>query len=118
MRLAAALVAAEPAPPNVVDTRPAESAAAFATPAFLALKRRLHARFLDRMRETGRGPGTEEGVVRAELVALVAAEAPPDLTPGFRDRLLKELGDGVLGLGPLQDLLDDPAVTEIMVNGA
>ncbi len=34
-----------------------------------------------------------------------------------RERLLSELVDEVLGLGPLTMLVSDPAVTEIMVNG-
>ncbi len=33
-----------------------------------------------------------------------------------REKLLKEVQDEVLGLGPLQDLIDDPDITEIMVN--
>ncbi|MDR0822611.1 MAG: CpaF family protein [Endomicrobium sp.] len=33
------------------------------------------------------------------------------------DRLFKELRDNVAGLGILEDLIDDPQVTEIMVNG-
>ena len=110
-----ALLAAEGAQPGNPE-EPA-SAEAFRTPAFRSLKRRLHARFLERLRARGEAAGGNGDGVHGELAALVEAEAPPDLTPGFRDRLLKELADSVLGLGPLQDLLDDPAVTEIMVNG-
>jgi pilus assembly protein CpaF len=36
---------------------------------------------------------------------------------GDHDRLLRALADELLGAGPLQALLDDDAVTEIMVNG-
>ncbi|MCB0412012.1 MAG: CpaF family protein, partial [Bdellovibrionales bacterium] len=35
-----------------------------------------------------------------------------------RTRVIKEVLDESLGLGPLEELLADPAVTEIMVNGA
>lgn len=35
-----------------------------------------------------------------------------------RSRVIKEVLDESLGLGPLEDLLSDPSVTEIMVNGA
>jgi len=35
-----------------------------------------------------------------------------------RDALLRQVLDGVLGYGLIQPLLDDPTVTEIMVNGA
>lgn len=34
-----------------------------------------------------------------------------------RSRIIKEVLDEALGLGPLEDLLSDPTVTEIMVNG-
>lgn len=40
-----------------------------------------------------------------------------DLPLAERDALLEELVQGIVGLGPLQPLLDDPSVTEIMVNG-
>ena len=36
--------------------------------------------------------------------------------PDERTRLVQDVADDVLGYGPLQRLLDDPAVTEIMVN--
>lgn len=55
-------------------------------------------------------------VVREELGAVVEAEQAP-LTPDERQRLMSEVQDDVLGLGPLQRLLDDDSVTEIMVNG-
>jgi len=86
----------------------------FHTTAFRALKKKLHSRFLDRMREQG---GGAVGEVKGELYRLLDESGLPDSTPGFRERLLKELSDSVEGLGPLQDLLDDPEVSEVMVNG-
>lgn len=66
-------------------------------------------------------PSLEESqvhaLVQAEL-AKVVEEARMPLTTEERRRLLKEVQDDVLGLGPLQRFLDDPSVTEIMVNGA
>ena len=35
----------------------------------------------------------------------------------IRDQLFRDILDDLLGLGPLQPLLEDPDVTEIMVNG-
>ena len=55
-------------------------------------------------------------LVRDELHRVVEAEQAP-LTVEERQRLISEVRDDVLGLGPLQKLLDDAAVTEIMVNG-
>ncbi|TQM96426.1 pilus assembly protein CpaF [Ornithinimicrobium humiphilum] len=55
-------------------------------------------------------------LVRRELTQLVAATETP-LKSDERRRLIKEVTDDVLGHGPLQSLLDDDSVTEIMVNG-
>ena len=55
-------------------------------------------------------------LVRDELNSVVEAEQAP-LTGEERQRLINEVRDDVLGLGPLQRLIDDPTVTEIMVNG-
>ncbi|MEX0869221.1 MAG: CpaF family protein [Nitriliruptoraceae bacterium] len=55
--------------------------------------------------------------VREELATVIDAEQSP-LTADERQRLVREITNDVLGYGPLQVLLDDPAVTEIMVNSA
>ncbi|MDQ1583446.1 MAG: pilus assembly protein CpaF [Microbacteriaceae bacterium] len=53
---------------------------------------------------------------RAELHRIVAAEQVP-LSREERNRLIDEIDADVLGFGPLQTLLSDEDVTEIMVNG-
>jgi pilus assembly protein CpaF len=55
-----------------------------------------------------------EEELRGKIRELLAEE---DLSMAERDALLDELVQGILGLGPLQPLLDDPDVSEIMVNG-
>jgi pilus assembly protein CpaF len=57
-----------------------------------------------------------QSLVRSELNKVVAEEPVP-LSAEQRQRLLHQVEDDVLGHGPLQRLLDDPTVTEIMVNG-
>jgi pilus assembly protein CpaF len=51
----------------------------------------------------------------------VISELTDRLSPGLsrddRSRVIKETLDEALGLGPLEELLADPTVTEIMVNG-
>jgi pilus assembly protein CpaF len=81
-----------------------------------ALKDRVHRRLL-----TGGtvleldGPGGHLAV-RARLGELLRDESP--LLPAARfERLLGELTDEVTGLGPLEPILADPAVTEVMLNG-
>ncbi|SDD87521.1 CpaF family protein [Auraticoccus monumenti] len=55
-------------------------------------------------------------LVRTELARVVEEEKVP-LSGEQRQRLISDVQDEVLGHGPLQRLLDDPTVTEIMVNG-
>jgi pilus assembly protein CpaF len=55
-------------------------------------------------------------LVRAELSEVVEEENVP-LSSEEQRRLVRDVQDDVLGHGPLERLLDDPTVTEIMVNG-
>nr|WP_249336000.1 CpaF family protein [Sinomonas gamaensis] len=55
--------------------------------------------------------------VRGELRTVVSEQQVP-LTSSERDRLIDEIMDDVLGLGPIQRYIDDPSVTEVMVNRA
>ena len=57
-----------------------------------------------------------QDVVRSELAEVVEESSVP-LTAQERQRLIDEVRNDVLGYGPLQSLLDDPTVTEVMVNG-
>lgn len=61
---------------------------------------------------------TEEqlhGLARAELAEIVAAEQLA-LSTAERNRLIDDIGADVLGYGPLEPLLEDETITEIMVN--
>jgi pilus assembly protein CpaF len=61
---------------------------------------------------------TEEhlhGMVHDELARIVDSQNLV-LAPEERRHILQEVSDDALGLGPLQRLLDDPTITEIMVN--
>ncbi|XVU21797.1 CpaF family protein [Actinoplanes sp. CA-054009] len=66
----------------------------------------------------GRGEGTEEldGRVREALNDLLAREETP-LSGADRQRIVNEVVDEVLGHGPIESLLRDNSVTEVMVNG-
>ena len=50
----------------------------------------------------------------ASIVKEVSGRLPPDVNP---QELVREICDEALGLGPLEQLLEDESVTEIMVNG-
>ena len=52
-----------------------------------------------------------------DISGIVDKEAP-ELSREDRQKLTKEVLEEALGLGPLEDMLADPAISEIMVNGA
>ena len=77
-----------------------------------ALFERMGARFND----SAITEGDLRSSAREELTRIIDAEQVP-LSGEERLRLVQDVADDVLGYGPLQRLLDDSAVTEIMVNG-
>jgi len=64
------------------------------------------------LREAGAG----DGDLAARIAALVDREAGP-LAPAERAELARRVAQRSFGLGPLEPLLADPAVDEVMVNG-
>jgi pilus assembly protein CpaF len=56
-------------------------------------------------------------MVVAEIGTIMGEEELP-LTPAERQRLIRDLSRDVMGLGPLEQFLADPTVTEVMVNGS
>jgi pilus assembly protein CpaF len=96
----------------VVEVAPVDALAKLKERAGLALFDRLGARLND----ASLGEDQLHTLVREELSHVVEQEQLP-LTSEERQRLLRDVTDDVLGYGPIQRLLDDPAVSEIMVNG-
>lgn len=54
--------------------------------------------------------------VREELAAVIEADQTLLLSSDERRRLSKDVEDDVIGLGPLERMLEDDSITEIMVN--
>jgi pilus assembly protein CpaF len=74
----------------------------------------LRERMLREAGESARGEGA--GDVRARIRTLVERECGL-LDPGERERLAEMVAERSFGLGPLEPLLADPAIDEVMVNG-
>lgn len=71
--------------------------------------KRLAASHMDRSDLRERASATVSGIVEE-----ISDRLPSGVKP---EALIKEICDEALGLGPLEDFLADPEVTEIMVNG-
>lgn len=70
--------------------------------------------------EVGDNEGKEKELrnkTQRDIGQIVDKEAP-DLARDERQKLVKDVLEEALGLGPLEDMLADPAISEIMVNGA
>lgn len=126
----AGTVAAPPAAYAEVLSQPARSplaatlSATSAPPAqsvdaLAGLKQRAALALFERMGTRFGDSSSSEEDLRAsaveELSAVIDEEQVP-LSPEERRRLIREIADEVMGFGPLQRLLEDPSVTEIMVN--
>ena len=84
------------------------------------VKESVHAALLESLGPQLYDPHLEqsdlEQRVRTSLQSVLEAEDTP-LSSADRSRIAQEVTDEILGHGPLEPLLRDPEVTEIMVNG-
>lgn len=84
------------------------------------LKERVHKDFIETVNQQDISLLTVKGEQEEELLkimeSLIEAKAP-NISRSERSKLLKEIYSDVMGLGPLESLLNDNEVTEIMVNG-
>jgi pilus assembly protein CpaF len=87
------------------------------TPEYQELKFTLHRKLLDRINLEALSSMAGERV-RAEIRAAVAKLVEEERTPLSlveKDRVIEEILDEVFGLGPLEPLLQDPTVSDILV---
>src|ERR671938_615959 len=93
-------------------------AAAAPRPGYLELKANVHRKLLNRLNLEALASADRaraESEIRTLLGELLAEEGTP-LSLGERDALFGELIDEVFGLGPLEPLLRDPSISDIIVN--
>lgn len=104
------LAARAPSQPIVVETHDA----------LARIKEDAVEQLFERMGNRLNDPNLDESalqsLVQQELNGIIEGGKLP-LTARERQRLIREVHDDVLGLGPLQPLIDDKGVTEVMVNG-
>lgn len=92
---------------------------------FLNLKSRIHKRIVDEMSQAESKGLTDQDVDKkiiedfvARIANLVMDEETVPVVRGDRGRVIIEVVDEVLGFGPIDPLLKDDSVSEVMVNSA
>jgi pilus assembly protein CpaF len=103
-----------------IATLPAPSHARAQPPRqqYLELKASVHKKLLNRLNLEALAQSDRaraESEIRSLLGELLAGEGTP-LSLGEREMLFGELLDDVFGLGPLEPLLRDPTISDILVN--
>ena len=82
------------------------------------LKTGIHQKLIDRLDVTAIAQMDREAVaheIRLVVEALLSAEKTP-LSRQERERIIEEVQNETMGFGPLESLLKDPEVTDILVN--
>lgn len=86
---------------------------------WFGVKTQIHAKLLNSLSPDQLRALNKEGVkeqIAVTIEKLLEDGATP-MTVGERERLTEEILDEVFGLGPLEPLLKDPNISDIMVNG-
>ena len=103
-------------PPLPAATRPAAVPAV--RPGYVELKANIHKKLLNRLNLEALASAERsraESEIKALVNELLSEESMP-ISMGERDVLYGELIDEVFGLGPLEPILRDPSVNDILVN--
>lgn len=87
---------------------------------FTDIKQKIHSGVIniinEEMDDSYQTPEEQNGFVR-HAIEMVMAQENVDIPRALRGRFIEELMHDIVGLGPLEPLLADPDITEIMVNG-
>jgi pilus assembly protein CpaF len=101
-----------------VSTNPQRSRPEQLRPQYIELKASVHKKLLNRLNLEALASADRsraESEIRTLLFELIAEEGTP-LSMSEREAILGDVIDEVFGLGPLEPLLRDPSINDILVN--
>ncbi|HUY55258.1 MAG TPA: CpaF family protein [Candidatus Nanopelagicaceae bacterium] len=96
---------------------PANEARSASMPQYAAIKAQVTMALLEEYADVSKAPRERLVAKIGELANSVLGELSISITRNDRQRLVEQLINDVLGLGPLEGLLKNPEITEIMING-
>ena len=103
-----------------VPHKPVVSSSSKAGTSYKDLKKRIHTKLLTELDTAKLGENLNDESVKKQIVNLIESLIQEEGVPlGANDRkqLIEELIDDILGLGPIEPLLRDTTVNDILVNG-
>jgi len=86
-------------------------------PQYMAIKARVTRALLEEYTDVSQAPRERLVAKIGELCSAVLEELSISITRTDRQRMVEQLTSDVLGLGPLEMILKDPEISEIMING-
>src|SRR6476659_8756436 len=107
-----------PQPPKDSGNTPARPRVEAPRPQYMELKANVHRKLLNRLNLEALASAERsraEAEIRTLLFDLIAEEGTP-LSMAEREVILGDVIDEVFGLGPLEPLLRDPGISDILVN--
>ena len=102
------MIAESPAP-SVLDPRQA----------FQQLKTRLHRQMVDAI-DLSKAGQLPERDLRSQLRSLathLCGQQAVNLPPDDREAMVREIMDEIYGFGPIEPLMNDPEVSDVLING-
>ncbi|HKC20388.1 MAG TPA: hypothetical protein VKE27_12255, partial [Candidatus Dormibacteraeota bacterium] len=109
--------AAPAAPTSLSQAAAARQVGGDLSPAFTAAKVQIHSKLIEKFADeidSSNKAGVREKIL--ELAEEYFRSTAMTMTKNDKERLVESVLDDVLGLGPLEALLADPSITEIMAN--
>ncbi len=108
-------------PRSVAATTPARAGVGIQQDEYAQLKHDVHENLLQSLGQQAYAGQMEQRLLEENVfnaIQVVLAKSKKPLSTGDRARITQEIIDDILGNGPLEPLLRDPDITEIMVNRA
>src|SRR5215470_1508995 len=105
-------------PPSPAGNSPARPRVDAPRPQYIELKANVHRKLLNRLNLESLAAAERsraEAEIRSLVFELIAEESVP-LSMSERDAILGDIIDEVFGLGPLEPLLRDTSVSDVLVN--
>lgn len=106
--------------PSSVPHKPTTETSSKAESLYKDLRKRIHSKLLEEL-DTGKlNESINNEAVKQQIITLIEAllkEEGVPLAANDKKKLIQELIDDILGLGPIEPLLRDPTVNDVLVNG-